>query len=794
MHSDYWLVDSNEGKGTDKTSHWVPEELEGFLQLENRMQKGLRSGATTPDEAFLDWKSGVLRTAGRCPSPNSEPGSNTAQLVIGRVQAGKTSSFTGLIRLLADNSYNLFIVIAGTSTNLRDQTFSRLSKDLSGQDDIEVLRTGDQFDPKKEADRLLKRLRRWGQQQSDTDFLNFNDKKIVYVALKSTKAHLDSILEMLKLLRATAEGTRLLEGTPSLIIDDEADQASPNGRAASENSSDVTAVYSRLSELRKLLKKHAFVGYTATPYANVLMGVASEIRPHFITVLEPGADYTGAIDLFHTDQPYARTISDFDESEELPESLKLAFALFICQLTIFHCSDRAIKERYFLEPFLSNPPISTATMLVHADRLVRVSGEITNLLRALQNYWSSIFNNKFKNSEYVDVAEEHLWVKYFEPALLDLESGVSIKLPRDLFRRAVRELIGEVEILKIVGQGDDFPSDGDNGNKPRWSSRFGWVLIGGQLLDRGQTLPNLINTYMPRSPGGGASAGEIGGQFDTLQQRGRFYGHRRTYRPILRGWFDERTLDTYMSIAISEIQHFELLAELDNRDANLSKESILLDTGPSSKLRLVRKSVLGQSVLDVSSSIWLGRQLRYDNRANANNHLVLKKFLEAETFSEVKLKGSNKNVRSNWSAIVSAHLILDFLNSWMFSPSDKAHFEAAKHVIRAATLAGESNLIDLVLMSRNSSGKYDASSHGEYRSTDPTSISESVEMLGHKIKQLPSSNDANYVSDTRITVQVHFLDVVSQKGSIPFVKDAVGLAISSPKFGRSVFRGAIVEA
>ncbi len=788
MTSDFWINDF--GTGLEETAgvSWEPELGNGFERLQKRMVVSFGQGSSLPEDAFQSWKASVLRSASRCASPH-EPGKRS-QLVVGRVQAGKTSSFTGLIRLLADNGYRLTVVVAGTSTNLRDQTFDRLEKQLSDSDDIEIVRTGTNFDPKLEASRLIKRLRRWGKPDSGDGFLQLNDKKIVYVALKSTKAHLESIVTMFSLVSATLEGTRLLASTPTLIVDDEADQASPNGRASAKEKAEMTAVYGNLKKIRLLLAHHSYVGYTATPYANILMDSESDIRPERVTVLEPGADYTGAIDLFLTDRPFSHVISDFDSAESIPESLKQAFAVFICQTLIFHCLDEHLREEFFLEPFLSARPNQTVTMLVHADRLVHVSKTITELLRELRQFWYQLFSEASSDSSKKDVALIHVWNTYFESALVDLETECSKELDRELFRSAIGDVIGEIEILEIIGNGDDFPADHSGEGRPLWKSNLGWVLVGGQLLDRGQTLPNLMNTYMPRSPGGGAKTGEIGGQFDTLQQRGRFYGHRRTYRSILRGWFSEGTLETYREIAQTEQIHFDLLTDMDIQDLDLTTTSVLVEKGTSRRLKLVRKNVLSNSVIEVNSSFWLARQLWYSPASNVGNVKVLNRYLSTLEFSEYEGLGSISRKLRNFRANDSIANVLSLLGDWKFLQSDASGFEVVNHYLSELATLDNDQQISVVLMSRDNGGAKDFSSHEEYRSAGETLDRDTRPYSLYKIKQLPSSNDSRYTDQNLPTLQIHYFDLISNIDSKISILDAVGFALSAPSMKPALFRSA----
>jgi len=52
-------------------------------------------------------------------------------LLIGKVQSGKTLTYTGLLAALFDRGFSMGVVLSGTKLNLQNQTLVRLRKDLS---------------------------------------------------------------------------------------------------------------------------------------------------------------------------------------------------------------------------------------------------------------------------------------------------------------------------------------------------------------------------------------------------------------------------------------------------------------------------------------------------------------------------------------------------------------------------------------------------------------------------------------------------------------------------------------
>lgn len=205
-------------------NEWVPVVGPNFGAVLEETSANFQFISREPSKSSANWESEVRKIAGRC-LPPSQKGGKRAQLVFGRVQAGKTSNFTGLISLLSDNDYELFVVLAGINLNLRTQTFDRLVKDLGVATDprFEVIASNTQVPISTEVHRISQALRRQG---GTNDFARQFRRKLVYVVLKEDD-NLKWINGILAEIRNDYAHAELLDKTSVLIIDDEVDQASP---------------------------------------------------------------------------------------------------------------------------------------------------------------------------------------------------------------------------------------------------------------------------------------------------------------------------------------------------------------------------------------------------------------------------------------------------------------------------------------------------------------------------------------------------------------------------------------
>lgn len=783
---------------SDAISHgnWIPVPGNGFLKLREKFKQSFKNGTSDPEGALENWNNAVFRTAARCVDPNSastdenRDEESIAQLVVGRIQAGKTSSFTGLIRLLADNDYNIFIVVAGSSRNLRNQTRNRLSKDLGDADDIEVVFTGKHFDVDQQAALLARRLLSYDSESPSSNSLTWSKKKLVYVVLKTMSGHINKLQEMFQKVHSEVGTSQRLERSPILIIDDECDQASPNGRTNREQA-DATATYIALAELRNIVGKHSYVGYTATPYANVLMDVNSELRPEFVTVLDPGSDYTGSEDLFRSSTPFASEIDDWDDATGVPESLKLAMATFFVQAALYHCGYSNVREAFFEDPLKSGDLGQTVTMLIHNDRLVRVASDLTTDLLKLQQIWIRRLRKFVYPQGLPDTAAVHIWSKYFNPAILNLAEGAGgFDIPED-FRAIVVEMLTETQILKIVGDGDAFPEDEATEEKPSWRSRPAWILVGAQLLDRGQTLPVLLNTYMARPPAGKSFREGPAGNIDTLQQRGRFFGHRRTYRKLLRGWFDPQTLETFSEIAELENRYFEILTEMDDNNVPLGQFPLMLPMSEHKKLNLTSKNKLPPSLKVGRGHSWFLRQLVYSDKWISQQAEILNSFNQFPSTSEINLSGKSNTGKLNIFKKIPAPDAALMLRNWAPKSIEHNQFNLAAELIEKWSSEHRDNLeVELVLLSRPENDKGSLLSQGEFR----TSLKDEFQIFSPaswKISMLPSSNDLKYVSKDLPTIQVHFIDIKRQPEKSIEIHNAFGLTVLFPFKENVLIRGAI---
>jgi len=464
-------------------------------------------------------------------------------LVVGYVQSGKTAHFTGVIAKAIDSGYKLIIVLAGTLNILRRQTQRRLDKELVGKEQLPAAEYANDSDWSKflshggrpselgsfDIERLTgleddyKPLR---SRQAALRFtrvdpgLPFNHPRNLsraparLVVIKK----LPKIIEDLNqdLIELKKQGAKLDE-IPTLVIDDESDQASVNTVNPTKAERDQrTATNGAIVDLLKQLPRAQYVGYTATPFANVFIDPddAEQLFPKdFIVSLPRPQGYMGVRDFFDFDseegQPgenerrHVRFVRGDDGfADNLPRAIDL-FVLTGAIKLFRHKADPALRFKHH-------------TMLVHHAAQTEVHEQQRDAVAALVTaaaFTSGVGLARLEALYESDIAPQ------LDPLLPNPRGFTDL---RPYISLCIAKLQQQHKVVRIVNGDerniDDTP-DFDGG--PVWA-----ILIGGTKLSRGYTVEGLTISYYRRRAGAG----------DTLMQMGRWFGFRAGYKDLVR-WF-----------------------------------------------------------------------------------------------------------------------------------------------------------------------------------------------------------------------------------------------------------------
>ena len=500
-----------------------------------------------PEESRDSVRDAAVSIIANSVPPTGDPGQETG-LVVGYVQSGKTMSFEMVTALAHDNAFQIVIVVAGISNPLLDQSTGRLRRDLQ-LDDPRRARRWIQFQNPPADDATVQAIRDvlddWRDPGTPEEY-----KKTILITVLKNHRRLQTLTDLVNTLS--------LDRVPVLIIDDEADQASLNNEIAQGQES---TTYRCFMALRQALPTQTYLQYTATPQAPLLVSIIDSLSPNFVQILEPGDAYVGGREFFADDTTYVRVIpaqdvpTNANPLTEPPESLLDALRAFMVGVTAGISQSCNTGNR---------------SMLVHPSHRTAQHQEYYNWVRDIFDDWKRILNLPDSDPDKQELIED------FRAAYDDLAQTVEGVLPDfDQLVSSLRFAFRNTRVLEVnAREGRTPPVD--------WRSAYGWILVGGQAMDRGFTVEGLTVTYMPRGIGVGNA--------DTVQQRARFFGYKRPYFGYCRVYLEQGTLRAFQIY----VEHEEdIRAQLEQfqdsgQPLNEWKRAFILDTG----LRPCRHHVL----------------------------------------------------------------------------------------------------------------------------------------------------------------------------------------------------------
>ncbi len=490
-------------------------------------------------------------------------------LCIGDVQSGKTSTYIGLINKAADAGYRAIILLTGTIEKLRRQTQQRIDEGFIGLDSYAFTLEKDSvqvgvgaIDPSTSG---------WAVTSTTSDFNAATAKKIVgqlntinapvIFVLKKNKSVLEKLERWLRFYNANNITKKI--DLPVLLIDDEADYASVNTRK-----DDITKINEGIRKLLALFEQANYVGFTATPYANIFIDpdtddemLGHDLFPRdFIYALEAPSNYIGARSMFGEDAPYGYMLESNDDcGYALPEKHKKEYMMPYIPSTLkeaiaaFFISN-AVRD-------LRGDEKSHRTMMINVSRFIYVQDQIAKMIdeyvqeikREIHNYY--LLGEEalqYPSVSFVKEIYDRFFAKnHLNPAFSDLKQFSWEKIQKVLY-----PAIARIEVRAI--NGGNAPKNLNYEQYETEPNDIGLRLIavGGMSLSRGLTLEGLCTSYFYRNST----------MYDTLMQMGRWFGYRWKYRDICKVWMPEESMAWYGYISMATDKLRDEVKRMQNAD------------------------------------------------------------------------------------------------------------------------------------------------------------------------------------------------------------------------------------
>lgn len=607
-------------------------------------------------------------------------------LVMGEVQSGKTAAYTGLVCKAADAGYRLIILLTGTLESVRRQTQGRLDEGFVGFDSREFLNDARARHKRHLGVGLLDSQRDGIVFTSHgTDFrknvasaLNISLASVsepVLVVTKKNKVVLQRLLAWLRARNADRDG--LIE-VPVLIVDDEADNASVNTKA---DPSSATAINQSIRELLGLFRRRSYVGFTATPFANIFIDPQSsdamlgdDLFPRdFIHVLDPATNYTGVQQYFGADSagddvecsviaagdPVLRVIDDeeawlpirhklTDVPGVLPDSFRAALHSFLLATAI---RDLRRSRRTHVGDGTQH-----RSMLVNVSRFTEVQLLVADQVRfELEAVRNAVRLHGALGPR--DAARAPI-IAWLEECFLREFAGCGLEWPEVLAQ--LHDAIAPISVQAVnqrTGTGAlDYSKTSATGG-------LRVIAVGGNSLSRGITLEGLSTSYFMRN----AHA------YDTLLQMGRWFGFRDGYGDLCRLWLPEEIAASYRHVAAAVAELKADFRRMERRKATPREFGLRVRSHPGTLLITARNKMATGLDMDLSWGVSVyGRliestRLFSDERRNSENRRRCEAFMVQLRRSGHVPAHSPHGGAIVWDG-VPASAVADFLEEFLVHP------------------------------------------------------------------------------------------------------------------------------
>lgn len=507
----------------------------------------------------------------RLSNPTRESIKQTKGLVVGYVQSGKTANFTGVVAKAIDAGYRLIIVLTGTIEILRAQTQRRMDMELMGIEnvvagqDLSDPTIAKQFDYQQDNDWLggrfishgealeqpgvvhvsrvtthrsdyknlpqgLTRLKfhRTHKQKPLYDPVNLFNSDAYVAVIKKNSAPLKKLIQDLRPLK---DGLAQL---PVLIIDDESDQASVDttnpAKFSKPSAGDRrrTTINKLITEILQICPRAQYVGYTATPFANVFVDPDDErdlFPADFVLSLDRPPGYMGVQEFHDVDRRWD------EEDKAVANSNELAYVRSLVGDADTDPDRRTLELQEALDAWVLSGAVKKFrethsghtfrhhTMLVHESVRQADHSATADDVRAI---WK---HSKFTSGDGLTRLET-LFARDFLPVMQARRANLPIPASFDALKPFIATAIAEMTIdgdPVLVVNSDKTVQDQQK--KLDFEAEKVWrILVGGTQLSRGFTVEGLTISYFRRKAG----------QADTLMQAGRWFGFRPGYHDLVR--------------------------------------------------------------------------------------------------------------------------------------------------------------------------------------------------------------------------------------------------------------------
>jgi hypothetical protein len=683
---------------------WLPSAKAGIdWQFWNRYRRYLEEVKLFPRQVVWRLDEITDRVLGKLESPGRDGRWRRYGLVVGQVQSGKTGNYVGLACKAADAGYKLIVIMAGIDNGLRSQTQLRVDEGFLGFDtQFQQRYDQEHFYMGAGALRGIPRIKvaslTTSAEKGDFGRKVFNNANIpigsypVVLVVKKHRRILDYVRKWIVEFegQSTADGKKkVVRDFPVLVIDDEADNASVNVATVDEDTQ-PSRVNAAIRRLLDSFEKAAYVGYTATPFANIYIDPAAEnaeygddIFPsHFIESLKAPSNYLGPERVFGLQAddpddddiqplPIVRPVADYadwmpdghkkdwDPPSQLPGSLSEAISAFVLA-----CAARQARGQM----------TDHKSMLIHVTRLQDVQSRVAD---QVGQYLQLLKDRIRYGDDSAPIEEElrHLWQHDFVYTSAQFPADDAPPVSWTQVWSEVRSAVEKIQVKVVNGNSSDALQYYEHRHEG-----LSVIAVGGNKLSRGLTLEGLTTSYYLRASK----------MYDTLLQMGRWFGYRPDYEDLCRLYTTQALKKAYIEItaANEELRRdFEVMAALgatpEEFGLRVRTSSAGLEITARNKMRLGTR-------VKVSYSGDMPETVTFDLRevTLAENFRVLERFAERldSAFPHERDETTGSVI---WSKVPAEEIVEGFLDEYKAHSAPRTRPAFIADYIRSCQRFGE---------------------------------------------------------------------------------------------------------
>ena len=486
--------------------------------------------------------------------------------------------------------------------------------------------------------------------------------------------------------------------------------------------------------MRNIFPHHTFLQYTATPQANLFINIMDRLSPNFIKLLTPGEEYTGGIQFFRENPNLIREIplNNINNANqpihEPPESLLEALRVFYLGVVA-----GTVLELFRL------PSQRNRSMLVHPSRLQGDHTTFNGWVNTIKESWRRLLSGE-DNEEKAELLAD------FRATYNDLQMTVA-DLP-------AFEALTDYNLIHAIQYTPIVEVNSRRGATPQinWQDSYSWILVGGQSMDRGFTVEGLTVTYMPRNVGVG--------NVDTIQQRARFFGYKRSYLGYCRVFLDQVTIDAYNYIIEHEEDVRSRLEEFDVSNKHLNdwdREAVL-----DQMLNLTRANILYDDIdRDRFGDDWFRINAPHDTETFIEtNRNALFEFLNPKTglFAEDEGHADRTEDQKHLIARVPMRECLEhLLNKLKFTrESDSATYSSLRGILKRYLEENPEEECLIYLMSANTLDDWKRRIRRLDRNDE---IQQLFQGRNPRTGEVIYPGDSEIKNENILSIQIHLLDL-----------------------------------